>query len=293
MSSRVVACLSAVLFAAVALCGGWPRPAAAQATLPAGQWQGTLQSPQPSRVLLLLDSASASPGQGVVYLLDDDNPDWPHATSAFKLDSTSVSFRIVNIDVNFQGKLAADGTLAGTWQQHGTRTPITLAHTTGDAAWPVPAPTGKSMAANADPAFDVVTIKPADPSDTGTGFQTIGQRLHVRNESLEAIVSVAYKIHPGQIQGAPGWFASQRWEIDGLPTRRASRTWTRCGPCTASCWRSASPSNSTTRSAICPFTCSTWRKADRSSRAASATRTDRRTRQEARTTASATFATRT
>ena len=72
------------------------------------------------------------------------------------------------------------------------------------------------MATSADPAFDVVTIKPADPKDTGSGFQLRGERLHVRNESLESIVAFSYGIHRGQIQGAPVWFATDKWEIDGI-----------------------------------------------------------------------------
>lgn len=154
--------------------------------------------------------------QGVVYLLDSDNAAWPHAVSVLAMGGSDLSFRITNLDVSFGGRLGADGALNGVWKQHGTEVPLKLAHVSGDAAWPVPASEGKSMSATADPAFEVATVKPADPKDTGAGFQLRGERLHIRNETMESILAYAYNIHRGQIQGAPGWFTTERWEIDGL-----------------------------------------------------------------------------
>ncbi len=207
------ACLLAVLI----FSGGCANIAAAQARSPlVGQWQGSLEGKPQGRILLQLEPRDGSEIQGVVYLLDEDNPAWPHATSAFTLQGSDLSFRITNLDVSYVGKLDADGALAGVWKQHGAIASIKLVHVSGDAAWPVPASEDKPMPLTADPAFDIATIKPADPKDTGSGFQLRGARLHVRNESLEDIVTFAYGIHRGQIQGAPAWFASERWEIDGL-----------------------------------------------------------------------------
>jgi hypothetical protein len=181
-----------------------------------GQWQGSLEGKTQERFLLQLEPADGTSLKGVVYLLDGDNADWPHATSALTLQGGDLSFRIANLDVSFGGKLDPNGALAGVWKQHGAVAPLKLAHVIGDAVWPVPASEGKGMPPTADPAFDVATIKPADPKDTGSGFQLRGERLHVRNESLQSIVAFAYGIHHGQIQGAPPWFASERWEIDGI-----------------------------------------------------------------------------
>ena len=90
------------------------------------QWQGSLAADKPSRILLLVDQASTNPTRAVVYLLDGDNPSWPHATSSFSLQGHDVTFRIANLDISFKGQLAADGAYSGVWQQQGTATSVTL-----------------------------------------------------------------------------------------------------------------------------------------------------------------------
>lgn len=182
-----------------------------------GQWQGSTTANTPMRILLRFEPAGNGPITGVVYLLDGDNAAWPHATSALTIQGSEVSFRIVNLDVSFTGRLTQDGTLAGIWKQRGADASLGLAHVTGDAAWPIPHEDVRSMPVTADPAFDVATIKPADPKDTGRGFQTRGVRIIARNESLEDIFAFAYSVHRGQIQGAPAWFATEHWQIDGIP----------------------------------------------------------------------------
>lgn len=75
----------------------------------------------------------------------------------------------------------------------------------------------KPMAADATPSFEVATIKPADPNARGQGFQTRGRRLHLENESVQNMIMFAYGIHPKQIVDAPAWFASERYNVDGVP----------------------------------------------------------------------------
>ncbi len=182
------------------------------------QWQGPVQARLPARVLIRFESKPGTPPlHAVVFLLDRENSDWPHATSNFNMQNGELSFTIANLDIGFTGKLSPGGAWTGTWTEHGLATPLTLTHATGDAAWSVPVVQVKNMAASADPTFELATIKPADPKATDKGFQTSGQRLRAVNESLLAIVSFAYAIHPNQIHGAPGWFTAERWEIEGYP----------------------------------------------------------------------------
>jgi len=75
----------------------------------------------------------------------------------------------------------------------------------------------KPMAADAHPAFDVASIKLADPDDHGSGFQTQGRRVFVENETVNDIISYAYGVHAKQIVGGPDWFGSKRFDIRGLP----------------------------------------------------------------------------
>jgi hypothetical protein len=83
-----------------------------------------------------------------------------------------------------KGNLNAEGTLmAGMWTQPSGSYALNLARVTENAAWPIPEP-DKAMALDADPAYEVVTIKPSDPSDGSRGFQTRGRRLRVANVVL-------------------------------------------------------------------------------------------------------------
>jgi uncharacterized protein (TIGR03435 family) len=73
------------------------------------------------------------------------------------------------------------------------------------------------MAANANPAFEVATIKPAKPNNGSQGFHLNGHRLSIENESVTSLLCVAYGIHKTQIVGAPPWFSTDPYDIDGVP----------------------------------------------------------------------------
>jgi uncharacterized protein (TIGR03435 family) len=196
---------------------GCPRLAIAQNTKTLiGQWQGSTVEAAPRRVLLKIEPSTGSSITGVVYLLDGDNSGWPHATTTFTVRGSDVSFRIANIDADYTGKLGPDsGSLAGMWKQHGVEAPLRLALVTGDVAWEIP-PSEKAMAATANPAFEFATIKPADPTETSSGFQLHGERIRAHNDTMESIVRFAYGLHRRQILSAPDWFTTERWEIDGI-----------------------------------------------------------------------------
>jgi uncharacterized protein (TIGR03435 family) len=74
----------------------------------------------------------------------------------------------------------------------------------------------KPMAPTAKPVFEVATIKPSDPDDSGTGFQTRGRHVRVQNESITNMIMFAYGVHPKQIVGGPDWM-KDRYDIDGVP----------------------------------------------------------------------------
>ena len=73
------------------------------------------------------------------------------------------------------------------------------------------------MAKDAQPQFEVATIKPSDPANTSYGFHTQGHRIFVENQTLRNIVAVAYGVHQGQIVEAPAWMDHERYDIKGVP----------------------------------------------------------------------------
>jgi len=74
----------------------------------------------------------------------------------------------------------------------------------------------KSMDPAAHPTFDVASIKPANPDDRSSGFQTQGQRIYIENETVNRMISYAYGVHAKQIVDAPSWFGSEHFDIRGV-----------------------------------------------------------------------------
>ena len=73
------------------------------------------------------------------------------------------------------------------------------------------------MPASADPAFEVSTIKPANPEDMSKDFNFEGRIFHARNYNVEDLLALAFGLHAKQISNEPHWFATTLYDIDGIP----------------------------------------------------------------------------
>jgi uncharacterized protein (TIGR03435 family) len=84
-----------------------------------------------------------------------------------------------------------------------------------EAGKPVPlAP----MPANADPAFEVVTIKPSDTSAPhGTFLRTDGRHSIAYNFAVRDLICFVYGMHKNQIVGGPKELLGTHFDIDGVP----------------------------------------------------------------------------
>lgn len=69
-----------------------------------------------------------------------------------------------------------------------------------------------SMAADADPTFDVATIKPSRP-DEQRSVLVQGTRLVTADTSLVDLMMFAYGIHPLQIVDGPEWFSTEKFDV--------------------------------------------------------------------------------
>jgi len=74
----------------------------------------------------------------------------------------------------------------------------------------------KPMAVDADPSYEVATVKLSDPNGGNSGFHMRGRRLFIENKTLREIFIFAYGVHPKQVTGEPAWFASDHYDIDGV-----------------------------------------------------------------------------
>jgi uncharacterized protein (TIGR03435 family) len=138
--------------------------------------------------------------------------------SSVTLREHAVKIAIPGLGAGFEGKMSVDGkTIAGTWTQGQTPLALTLELATPQTAWAMPeaAAKPKPMAADADPSFEVVTIKPSRREPLDKGFGQRGRRFTVNNESVTDVVTLAYGLHLRQMAGAPSWAESEKFDIEG------------------------------------------------------------------------------
>lgn len=74
------------------------------------------------------------------------------------------------------------------------------------------------MAKDADPDWDVVTVKPSLPSDQGDSIHTDGRRVVITRYSVMGMLLFGYGVQKSQVEGVPEWAKSDRFDIDGLAT---------------------------------------------------------------------------
>ena len=73
------------------------------------------------------------------------------------------------------------------------------------------------MRKEASPAFEVASIKPCDPAESGSGFKISDRRIFAVRETLRALITFAYGLHPRQVVDAPAWADSVYFDVNGLP----------------------------------------------------------------------------
>lgn len=183
----------------------------------AGIWQGKLHIEQQNRDLrteVKIAKAANGSYQSTFYSIDQTGQPFPVDKTSFE-DGT-LKFSIPVISGSYEGKMSADGkTITGTWTQGPGSLALVLERTDPDNAWPIPEQI-KPMAADAHPKFDVATIKPSQPNQPGKGFGFQGTQTRTFHTNMDDLISVAYGMHAKQIIGAPDWFGTDLYDIDGV-----------------------------------------------------------------------------
>jgi uncharacterized protein (TIGR03435 family) len=74
------------------------------------------------------------------------------------------------------------------------------------------------MPSDANPSFDVATIKPSDTSAPhGTFFRNNGRHVIAYNISIGELIAYAYGLHANQIVDGPSLLLAMHFDIDGIP----------------------------------------------------------------------------
>jgi uncharacterized protein (TIGR03435 family) len=184
-----------------------------------GNWQGTLKTSKDLRLIFNLYKGDKDGWSAKMYSIDQTPQ--PIPVDSVTRTGSDIKMTINMIGGGFSGKLSEDGkTMTGTWAQGPQTFPLILTRATPETAWdiPTPPPTEKPMAADADPSFDVATIKP-NPSagNRMQGLTMNGRNFRVRNGSLIDLITFAYDVQVKQVIGAPAWTDEDRYDIDAVP----------------------------------------------------------------------------
>jgi uncharacterized protein (TIGR03435 family) len=184
-----------------------------------GTWQGALQIPDRElRTVFKISTTDAEALKAVLYSIDQGGQ--PISANTVTRDGASVKISILGIGGTYEGKLSADGnSIAGTWTQGGAPLTLTLKRATPETAWTIPEPPKppKPMAADANPSFEVATIKPSKPDTPGRLFRIQPGHFSTINTTLTSLIGFCYGLHPRQIVGAPAWVETQKYDLDGRP----------------------------------------------------------------------------
>lgn len=189
-----------------------------------GTWQGTLhpQSGKDMRIVLKIAKAG-NVLSGTAYNIDTNGK--PYRTSPIALQSGNIKFEVPGIGNTFgskyEGRVSADGaTMTGTWTLNLTPLPLEFKHATDATVWEIPEPPApvKMMPADADPSFDVVTVK---PNNSGVqhpqGLVNLnGRRYSGTNVSLGDLIRFAFDLQAKEIVNAPDWIEKDRYDIVGV-----------------------------------------------------------------------------
>lgn len=197
-----------------------------------GTWQGTLPDGPFQRIVFKFSTAADNSLHGTFTPIDRGATGIPIITVSYTAPNLTVEIA----DIRYTGKLSADGnSITGTWSRTGATSPLTLARATADTLWTYSGPAAlPPMAANADPSFEVATIKPSKPgAPGGVQFNLRARQFTAANVSAKELIKIAYNVRGRQVDGGPSWIEDTKFDIvadpdtPGLPSEQQVRTMVR------------------------------------------------------------------
>lgn len=182
-------------------------------------WQGTLHIPgHDLRTVVKITRSASSALSGQFFSIDQGAEGFP--LSAVSFSGGVLKYTITSFDLSYEGRMSPDGNaITGTSTQNGTSFPLNFDRATPSIAWemPTPPPPIKAMPANANPSFDVATIKPSKPDQPGKMFRVEGRHFTTLNTTLLDLIDFAYGTHPKQVVNAPPWMSTDKFDLSATP----------------------------------------------------------------------------
>ncbi|HTC89041.1 MAG TPA: TIGR03435 family protein [Bryobacteraceae bacterium] len=186
-----------------------------------GTWQGALEAPKAPggqlRIVIKISTTDTDALKAELYSIDQGAG---AMAGNVTLQASAIKIAVPSVAGSYEGRLSADAsTIVGTWTQGPMPRPLNLKRATPETAWTIPEPPArpKPMAADANPTFEVATIKPSKPGVPGRMYRVNGRRFTTLNTSVSDLITYAYGVHPRQIAGGPPWMESQKYDVEAQP----------------------------------------------------------------------------
>jgi uncharacterized protein (TIGR03435 family) len=181
-----------------------------------GTWQGTLHTNRDLRIVVKITKAAGGSLRATYYDIEE-------APVAIPVISTTLNSGLLRLELPFgayEGTVSAGGnSITGTWKNGPSPQLLNFDRATPETEWTIPQPPPRlpPMAADANPTFEVATIKPSRPEEHGPRFWFEPRRFLVVHISLSQLVQFSYGLQQRQIEGAPDWFTSDSYDISAVP----------------------------------------------------------------------------
>ena len=92
-----------------------------------------------------------------------------------------------------------------------------------DAGKPVPV---KAMAMEADPDWEVATVKTSDPNEMrGQHIRLQGRQVMLLDTTVEQFLLLGYGVQQSQLAGEPEWAKTTRWDVNGVSDVEGQPSW--------------------------------------------------------------------
>jgi len=184
----------------------------------ADNWQGKIVDWNDLRIVITISKGDKG-YSAIFYAIDVGPSGTPVAATTLKGDIVKLENPGIG---QYEGKLSQDGNaIVGTWSLGiGTGSvPLTLKRATPETAWhiPTPPPQLQRMADDANPTFEVATIRSSRPDEGRMIVSMNGRRFSTINVSLIDLIRYAYDLNVSQILRAPDWAESDKYDITAEP----------------------------------------------------------------------------
>lgn len=184
-----------------------------------GTWQGAVRQPDGKDNRWVVKIEKVGDGwKGTMWFIDQKSPAIPIDKVEFH-DGT-LRLNMERFFMTFEGKVSPDGdTIAGTRTQGDNKAPLIFVRATTETAWaiPEPPPPQPKMDPNANPSFEVATIKPQAPDEKGFAFLLNRGNFIGKGLTLEKMMTISLSLNAAQIVGLPEWATQDKYDIDAKP----------------------------------------------------------------------------